>query len=91
VDAAGNNHAARLLQRDVANLRDFFGRFAPELLDTEFGREIWDLYERGLLQAEAQLTGRFERQLAAVDLGIVMREIDDAQADEAARLLRLPI
>jgi RIO kinase 1 len=89
VDAAGNNHAARLLERDVANLRDFFGRFAPELLDTDFGREIWDLYERGLLLAETTLTGRFERQLAPVDLGTVIREIDDAQADETARILRL--
>ena len=32
VDAAGNNHAQRMLLRDVDNLRDFFGRFAPELL-----------------------------------------------------------
>jgi RIO kinase 1 len=89
VDAAGNNHAARLLQRDVANLRDFFGRFAPEILVTDFGREIWDLYERGLLQPEVKLTGRFHRPLAVVDLDLVIREIDDAQFDEAARLQRL--
>src|ERR1700754_2350145 len=46
VDAAGNNHAQRMLLRDVANLRAFFGRFAPELLATEFGAEIWALYQR---------------------------------------------
>jgi RIO kinase 1 len=40
VDAAGNNHASRMLLRDVANLRAFFGRFAPELLDTAYGPEI---------------------------------------------------
>jgi RIO kinase 1 len=44
VDAAGNNHAQRMLLRDVANLRDFFGQFAPELLSTDYGPEIWSLY-----------------------------------------------
>ena len=29
VDAAGNNHASAMLERDVANLRHYFGRFAP--------------------------------------------------------------
>jgi len=89
VDAAGNNHAARMLGRDVDNLRDFFGRFAPELLHTEYGHEIWDLYQRGLLQPEVALTGRFERKAGPVDVGSVMSEIDDARAEEAARRLRL--
>jgi len=89
VDAAGNNHACRMLLRDVANLRDYFGSFAPELLNTSFGPEIWDLYHRGMLQPEVVLTGRFERSLEAVDLAGVMREIDDARADEAARRARL--
>ena len=60
VDAAGNNHAQRMLLRDVDNLRDFFGRFAPELLATQFGAEIWALYTRGVLQPDTPLTGRFE-------------------------------
>jgi len=89
VDAAGNNHAQRMLLRDVANLRAFFGRFAPELLHTEHGHEIWDLYERGVLSPEAVLTGRFERKSGAVDVGSVMREIDDARAEEEARKLRV--
>jgi RIO kinase 1 len=89
VDAAGNNHASRMLLRDVANLAGFFGRFAPELLHTAYGPEIWDLYERGLLQPDTVLTGRFEREAKPADLGSVMREIDDARAEEAARLLRL--
>ena len=89
VDAAGNNHAQRMLLRDVANLRDFFGRFAPELLKTDFGPEIWALYQRGALNPETPLTGLFEHKADAVDLNSVMREIDDARAEEAARRLRM--
>lgn len=89
VDAAGNNHAGRMLLRDVANLRGFFGRFAPELLHTDYGSEIWDLYQRGVLQPETVLTGRFAHKTGPVNLGAVMGEIDDARAEEAARRLRM--
>ena len=89
IDAAGNNHAQRMLLRDVENLRAFFGGFAPELLGAEFGAEIWDLYQRGALTNEVVLTGHFARQTGAVDVGGVMREIDDARAEETARRLRL--
>ena len=91
VDAAGNNHASRLLLRDVANLRDFFGQFAPELRQTRFGPEIWDLYSRGLLHPETALTGRWEQRRGAVDLGGLMREIDDARDEESARRLRMMV
>ena len=91
VDAAGNNHASRMLLRDVANLSGYFGRFAPELLHTHFGPEIWDLFERGVLRPEVALTGRFERKPGVVDMGSVMREIDDARHEEAARRLRLQV
>ncbi len=89
IDAAGNNHAQRMLLRDVANLRDFFGQFAPELLQTDFGPEIWDLYVRGVLDPEVALTGKFKRSTKVADVGGVLREIDDARAEEAARRLRL--
>ena len=88
VDAAGNNHAQRMLLRDVDNLRTFFGRFAPDLLTTEHGHEIWDLYERGVLSPGVTLTGLFARKSGPVDVGSVMREIDDALAEDAARKLR---
>jgi RIO kinase 1 len=87
VDAAGNNHAARMLLRDVSNLRAFFGRFAPELLATDYGLEIWDLYRRGLLHPETELSGTFERDSAPVDLAAVMLEVEDARLEAAARLL----
>ena len=89
VDAAGNNHAQRMLLRDVVNLRDFFGRFAPELLHTDFGPEIWDCYQRGELTTETVLTGTFEREAGEVDLASVLLEIEDARMAEAARLLRM--
>jgi RIO kinase 1 len=89
VDAAGNNHAPTILERDVANLRNHFGRYAPELLATSYGKEIWALYEAGALHPDTPLTGRFERAEKAVDLDGVMQEIDDARFEEAARRMRL--
>ena len=89
VDAAGNNHASAMLERDVANLRHYFGRFAPELLKTNFGREIWALYEKGLLSPDTVLTGQFAQVLKPVDLGQVLAVIADADDEEAARRLRM--
>jgi RIO kinase 1 len=89
VDAAGNNHARRMLLRDVANLADFFGQVAPELLSTSYGAEIWNLYERGELHPGSTLTGSFAGPSGPVDLGGVLREVDDARAEEAARLVRM--
>lgn len=89
VDAAGNNHAQRMLLRDVANLRDFFGQFAPSLLGTDYGPEIWSLYQAGLLGNSTTLTGHFDRVHADVDMQAVLREIDDALADNDARKLRM--
>lgn len=89
VDAAGNNHARDMLERDVANLTNYFGRSAPELLTTDYGKEIWALFEQGRLTPDMPLTGRFDRVLPPVDLKSVVREIDDARAAEAARQLRM--
>jgi RIO kinase 1 len=89
VDAAGNNHAQRMLMRDVANLRDFFGQFTPSLKQTQFGPEMWSLYQAGLLTNDISLTGLFDRAHADVDMQGILREIDDAQAEEAARRLRM--
>ena len=89
IDAAGNNHAQRMLLRDVDNLRAFFGGFAPELLQTYYGPEIWALYQHGLLTADTPLTGKFEKSTAPIDMRSVLRGIEEAQADEAARQLRM--
>ena len=89
VDAAGNNHAPRMLVRDVDNLRRFFGKYAPELLATDYGKETWALYESGALHPDIELTGHFEHVETAVDLESVMREIDAARLEEAARQMRM--
>ena len=89
VDAAGNNHAQAMLERDVTNLRNYFGRFAPALLATNYGREIWAHFQAGTLTPEVLLTGRFDRKLKTVDMDSVLREIEDTRLEEAARLLRM--
>jgi RIO kinase 1 len=73
----------------VDNLRAFFGRFAPDLLATDYGKEIWALYEAGALTPDTPLTGRFAHDETTADLEAVMREIDDARLEEMARLLRM--
>ena len=89
IDAAANNQACKMLLRDVANLATYFGRFAPELLTTDYGLEIWSLYQNSQLKPDSLLTGRFERNEATVDLQSVMREINDTLKEEAARKLFL--
>jgi RIO kinase 1 len=88
IDAAANNNASRMLERDVENLASYFGQFAPELLLTDYGKEIWSLYETGALQPQSELTGQFKRNEKLADLNGVMRVIDAARDEEAARLVR---
>jgi RIO kinase 1 len=86
VDAAGNNHAESMLERDVNNLRDYFGRYAADLLNTQYAKEIWHLFSHGNLTLETTLTGNFKETNKAVDLKTVMRVIDDVRKEEAKRL-----
>ena len=79
IDAAGNNNASRMLERDVANMTAYFGRFAPELLTTDYGREIWKLYASGELTPTTHLTGRYQQTGGPADVHGVMRDIDSAR------------
>ncbi len=88
VDAAGNNHAKAMLDRDVTNLANYFGRFAPELLGSDYGKELWGLYQSGTLAVGMPLTGRVAAPRGEVDLGGLMDEIEDARFEEEARRLR---
>jgi RIO kinase 1 len=86
VDAAGNNNAAMMLERDVDNMRSYFGRFAPELLTTDYGKEIWALFEAGKLHPDSALTGYFEHDTTRVDVGDLMAVIDDVREEQAERM-----
>lgn len=87
VNAAGNNGALAMLERDVNNIRNTLGRFAPELLETEFAREMWSLFEQGELRPDSDLTGRFARDETQVDPDGVMAVIDDAREESVRREL----
>jgi RIO kinase 1 len=87
VNAPGNNGALAMLERDTNNIRSTLGRFAPELLETEFAQEMWALYEKGELLAESKLTGIFVREDALADSGSVIRAIDDAREEAMRRQL----
>ena len=87
VDAAGNIGAGAMLERDVDNMATYFGKFAPELRTTDYGKEIWALYEAGTLVPGVELTGRFKRVEKPVDVREIMREIDDVKKDEEMRQL----
>lgn len=89
VNAAANNSAAMLLVRDVDRLRRCFGRFAPELLDTDYGKEMWALYAAGSLQPDSRLTGRYEPEQTDVNLEELMGIIDAAREEERERRERL--
>ena len=85
IDAAANNNARMLLERDVANMAAYFGRFAPELLSTQYGKEMWKLYQSGDLHPDTPLTGIYEQNSKPADLRSVLREIDAAREENAAR------
>lgn len=89
VDAAGNNNARVMLERDVNNMTAYYGQYAPELLDSKYAKEIWALYEDGNLHPEVELTGQFEENNQAADVDVVMQEIKAAFAEEQERQERL--
>jgi RIO kinase 1 len=88
VNAAGNNNAFAMLQRDVDNMRASFGRAAPELLETEYAHEIWKLYEQGELMPDSALTGRFTHDTAAPDVNAVLHQIEEERLEAEARKRR---
>lgn len=79
VDAAANNHAESLFQRDVNNMVDYYGQFAPEILTTRYGKEIWKLYEEGKLTPETPLTGLYVEEKRKANVASVMDEIIAAE------------
>jgi len=89
VDAAGNNNAKAMLERDVNNMTAYYGQYAPELLGSKYDKEIWALFEDGELHPEVELTGHFEESTEAADVDVVMQEIKAAFAEEQERQERM--
>jgi RIO kinase 1 len=89
VDAAANNNARVMLERDVGNMSEYYGLFAPELRDSRYAQEIWSLYEKGELLPDHILTGQHEMDTHAADVDAVMLEIKAALAEEESRRERL--
>lgn len=89
VNAAGNNSAAMMLRRDVDNMRRYFGRYAPDLLKTSYGSEIWSLYESGDLHPGSRLSGQFKDSEVGADVEELMAVIDAAKEEESERQQRI--
>lgn len=85
VSAAGNNAARRMLLRDVNNLTASLGRWAPELLETWYGEEMWAIFEAGALLPDTPLTGAFEHDEREADLDSVRDAINDARQEALIR------
>lgn len=85
VSASGNNNARTMLRRDVGNITISLSRFAPELLDTHYGEEMWALYELGELHPDTELTGHFEFDERIADVDSVMQSIIDAREEAVIR------
>jgi RIO kinase 1 len=88
VDAAGNNNAEAMLERDVNNMRAVFGRAAPELLATRYAREIWHLYAAGELTPQSKPTGYFADETGAADVDAVLSQIEAERREAEERRLR---
>jgi RIO kinase 1 len=86
VNASGNNEAPAMLKRDVDNLALFFGQFAPQLLTTNYGKEIWTLFEAGALHVDMKLTGVVAVDSTPVDMDGLMQELEDTRLEEEARV-----
>ena len=88
VDAAANNNAEAMLERDVNNMTRYYGQFAPQLLESRYAQEMWALYEEGELYPDTTLTGQFAQSTHAADVDAVLAEIQAAFAEQQARLER---
>jgi RIO kinase 1 len=89
VDAAANNNAQAMLTRDVNNMARYYGQFAPELINTQYAKEIWALYEDGKLTPEVELTGLYKENTESADVDAVMLEIQSILAEEDDKQTRL--
>lgn len=89
VNAAGNNNARAMLTRDVVNMTNYYGRFAPDVRNSKYAQEIWAHYESGTLTPDIKLTGRFKECTKKADVKGVLNEVEFAAKENKERLRRL--
>ncbi len=89
VDAAANNHAKWMLERDINNITDYYAQFAKNLENSFYAKEIWALYEDGILHPETVLSGDYSIIEEDIDVDIVLEEIKAAYQEEQARQQRM--
>jgi RIO kinase 1 len=89
VDASANNNAKSMLTRDIANMTAYYGQFAPQLLGTNYAKEIWALYEDGALKPDTPLSGFFAETEGESNVDAVLNEIKAVLREEEKRLDRL--
>ncbi|TDU32308.1 RIO kinase 1 [Panacagrimonas perspica] len=85
VEASVNNSAFAMLARDVGNMAAYFGQYAPELLETQYAREIWQLYQHAELKPDTVLTGVWVDDGTSVDVDDVMLQIEEARREAERR------
>ena len=91
VDATANNHAEKMMGRDVDNMTAYYARFAPQLKESQYAKEIWALYESGDLNPEQELSGLFEDTSPTADVEAVLEEIQEALTEEQERQRRAAV
>ncbi|KJG55145.1 kinase [Photobacterium kishitanii] len=88
VDASANNNAKWMFERDVNNMANYYGRYAPELLETQYGKEMWALFQAGTLTPETELTGVYIESEVEADIDGLMAEINAVMAEAELRRAR---
>jgi len=88
VDASGNNNAKAMLERDVKNMTTYYAQFAPQLANSQYAQEIWELYEKAELKNDVVLTGQFNENDIEADVDDVLLQIKAAFEEQEARLER---
>lgn len=79
------NSALTIFERDVSSVTAYFAKFAPELIETQYAKEIWQIFKNGQLKPDTPLTGKFKVLHAAADLAGIFDAIQGAEEDDEER------
>jgi len=89
VDASANNNAKTMLMRDVRNITNYYSQFEPAISQYKFAQEMWALFEKGQLTVDSELTGEFEEDNVAANVGDILHEIIAAELQEQEKRARI--